>query len=185
MATQRQIAANRANALKSMGPRTDAGKAASSQNSLKHGLTARGLLLAGESAEEYEAFRLEFQEHHAPKNASEASLVDALASSFWRLRRVPVFEAMMLEREKYQFKGIEAPDPFRAQRAEFKANTPGLDIYRSLSDWILQNDVLGKLARYEADLLRNIQRIYRMVDACNGTARRKQITPPPKALPPS
>ena len=40
MTTQRQIAANRRNTLRSTGPRTAAGKAASSGNARRHGLTA-------------------------------------------------------------------------------------------------------------------------------------------------
>ena len=39
MATERQIAANRANALRSTGPKTAAGKKRSSQNALRHGLS--------------------------------------------------------------------------------------------------------------------------------------------------
>jgi hypothetical protein len=41
MATERQIAANRRNALKSTGPRTAAGKARVSRNGLRHGVRAR------------------------------------------------------------------------------------------------------------------------------------------------
>jgi hypothetical protein len=41
MATEKQIAANRRNALLSSGPKTQAGKRVSSGNSFRHGLTAR------------------------------------------------------------------------------------------------------------------------------------------------
>lgn len=40
MASDRQIAANKRNALKSTGPRTDAGKSRSAQNAYKHGLSS-------------------------------------------------------------------------------------------------------------------------------------------------
>jgi hypothetical protein len=39
MATEKQIAANRANAKRSTGPRTPAGKATSSRNAYRHGLS--------------------------------------------------------------------------------------------------------------------------------------------------
>jgi hypothetical protein len=41
MATAKQIAANRANAQRSTGPRTAAGKARSSQNAFKHGFSLK------------------------------------------------------------------------------------------------------------------------------------------------
>ena len=48
MSTIKQIEANRANALRSTGPRTEAGKAASSGNALRHGFTARRVVIEGE-----------------------------------------------------------------------------------------------------------------------------------------
>ena len=53
MATARQVAANRRNALRSTGPRTAAGKLASSQNALRHGLTARRAFVPDEDAREF------------------------------------------------------------------------------------------------------------------------------------
>ena len=42
MATEKQIAANRLNALKSTGPRTPQGKLVSSLNNTRHGMLANG-----------------------------------------------------------------------------------------------------------------------------------------------
>jgi len=55
MVTPKQVAANRKNGARSTGPKTPAGKAASSRNSLKTGLLSRELILAGESREEFDA----------------------------------------------------------------------------------------------------------------------------------
>ena len=53
MSTAAQVTANLANAQHSTGPRTETGKAASSQNALKHGLTAKTVLLPGEDEAAY------------------------------------------------------------------------------------------------------------------------------------
>ena len=45
MATERQLDANRANAQRSTGPCTEAGKSASSRNASTHSLTAKGLII--------------------------------------------------------------------------------------------------------------------------------------------
>ena len=49
MISNEQQAANQANAELSTGPRTEEGKARSSQNSLKHGVFAKTIVLPGES----------------------------------------------------------------------------------------------------------------------------------------
>jgi hypothetical protein len=46
MTTKKKIAASRRNARKSTGPKTPAGKAASSMNALRHGLRARTIVSA-------------------------------------------------------------------------------------------------------------------------------------------
>ena len=59
MATIKQINANRKNALLSKGPKTDLGKLNSSKNSLKHGLTAKQLVI-GENSKEFEQERARY-----------------------------------------------------------------------------------------------------------------------------
>lgn len=51
MPSERQIAANRQNALKSSGPRSSAGKRRSSANALRHGLSQISSVRAGEDIE--------------------------------------------------------------------------------------------------------------------------------------
>ena len=53
MSTEMQIKANRQNAQKSTGPRTQDGKEAVSQNAVKHGLCASKNVIKTESQEEY------------------------------------------------------------------------------------------------------------------------------------
>src|SRR4051794_20742495 len=61
-----QLAANRANAQKSTGPRTDTGRATSSKNAVKTGLTGRTVLLPADDVEEYAAFVTGFERDLKP-----------------------------------------------------------------------------------------------------------------------
>ncbi len=53
MSTTEQINANRQNAQKSTGPKTNEGKAAVSKNAVKHGLFAAEAVIEGENQTEY------------------------------------------------------------------------------------------------------------------------------------
>ena len=56
MTSWRQFQANRLNALKSTGPRTDEGKRISRRNALRHGLTAGTVIDGLEQSEDYRGF---------------------------------------------------------------------------------------------------------------------------------
>ena len=89
MASNKQLEANRANAKKSTGPRSQQGKARSRLNSRKHGLTAKTLIIVGEYADDFDQLRAELMDEHDPQSALECELVERLAGILWRLRRVP------------------------------------------------------------------------------------------------
>ncbi len=74
-----QTMANRRNAMKSTGPRTPEGKAASSQNRLAHGLCSSALLVRGESQEQFDALRAEVIAAYQPATAEERMLTDHFA----------------------------------------------------------------------------------------------------------
>ena len=57
MTTFRQIEANRRNALKSTGPKTEAGKQQSHRNAVRHGLMAETVVDVLEDSEDYKALR--------------------------------------------------------------------------------------------------------------------------------
>ena len=94
MATRKQIRANRRNARKSTGPRSDAGKAASSANALSHGLTAaRTVVLPEEEPEDFEQLRQGVIADLAPAGALQEALAQRIAVLLWRLDRVARLEA--------------------------------------------------------------------------------------------
>jgi hypothetical protein len=79
MATERQIAANRANAAKSPGPVTPEGKRISSQNGSLHRLLSSRVVLKGESLRRYNAFIAAFIRQFQPRNAAEIALIQTMA----------------------------------------------------------------------------------------------------------
>lgn len=84
----RKLAANRANAQHSTGPKTPEGMEKSKFNAVKHGLTARyfpALVQAGTAeSEEFEAVRADLLDHYQPMGAIERMLVEKLAIEFMR-----------------------------------------------------------------------------------------------------
>jgi len=88
MATQAQIIANRRNAQKSTGPRTPQGKAAVSQNALKHGLSARQNVICSEKQAEFDLHRRRFLDELNPTTPMESMLAERIVSLSWRLKRI-------------------------------------------------------------------------------------------------
>jgi len=94
--TNNRAAANRANAQHSTGPQTGAGKKRSSLNALRHGLTGCVIVLPSEDAAAYQRHTQEFCEEYQPKGPAENYLVQTIADTTWRLKRVTSIEAGLL-----------------------------------------------------------------------------------------
>ena len=91
-----RLAANRANAQKSTGPKTEEGKARSRANALKHGLTGAGIALPGEDAAAIEATFLQAHEEFAPTTLAGMRLVRDVAMLWVRQDRARQYEATAL-----------------------------------------------------------------------------------------
>lgn len=125
-ASEKRLAANRANAQKSTGPRTEEGKAASRKNSLRHGLTAKTVVLDSEDPAEYAAFRDRVIDSFAPAEGAEQLLTEQLADALWRLKRAQRIESSALNHYLDGLKrGIYPDDPEARERL---ANEIGLGI---------------------------------------------------------
>ncbi|MGA7411837.1 MAG: hypothetical protein WBW33_15265 [Bryobacteraceae bacterium] len=118
MSSAPQIAANQANAQLSTGPTSMEGKAKSSLNAMKTGLTGHTVLLPGDDAELYQAKLKHCLEAFNPVGENETALVQALADTEWRLARIPGLEYGI-----YALARIEFADKFNDQPAELR---PGL-----------------------------------------------------------
>ena len=74
------------------GPKTEAGKARSSQNATRHGLAGRTVLLPTEDLIEFETFTAEFMASLDPRTPMERELARTISDGYWRLRRVRTTE---------------------------------------------------------------------------------------------
>ena len=99
MASPAQMAANRRNAQRSTGPRTEEGKKAVRLNAVKHGMTAKVIVLAHELAVDYHEIRATLIEDYAPATAQELMLVDQVASGYWRTLRARRFETALFNEQ--------------------------------------------------------------------------------------
>jgi hypothetical protein len=97
MTSYRQIEANRRNALKSTGSKSEEGKEASRCNALRHGLTAQTVIGSLEDAEDYKGFEAAVTADYDAQSAVERELVLRLASVLWRLRRATTMGTGLFE----------------------------------------------------------------------------------------
>ena len=93
MASPAQIAANRANAQKSTGPRSVEGKSASRFNALKHGIDAASIVIPGEDPADYDALVADYHRDFRPQSPSETFHVDTMLRADWQKRRLQRVEA--------------------------------------------------------------------------------------------
>jgi len=88
---------NRANFLKSTGPRTPQGKARVSRNAVKHGLLTAHITLGTDDPDDDPAdFKVlldGLMDQFQPQHPLERLLVERIAGCYWRLRRAYRFES--------------------------------------------------------------------------------------------
>jgi hypothetical protein len=87
MSTESQIRANQQNAQHSTGPTTEAGKAASCMNNLRHGMTGAFRVLASEDQEEFDRLAAALHTEHRPSTITELMLVEKMAQHYWLTQR--------------------------------------------------------------------------------------------------
>ena len=108
--SERKRAANRANAKRSTGPKSPAGKAAAARNALVHGLssTSRHTLLPSDDPRAYRRFARRILDELAPDGALQEELAAEVVNLSWKLRRVPGAESILMAENHAQ---EDAPPP--------------------------------------------------------------------------
>ena len=143
MTTKKQLQANRNNAKLSTGPKTDEGKQRCAQNALKHGLRSKHPVIPGEDPIEYQHKLDQLRADIRPVNALEDDLVEQIADTSWRLKRLSRIEA--------------AYERYRIEREADKSYNAGKDEEQILGN-AFSFEPLNRLARYEAQLSRRYHR---------------------------
>jgi hypothetical protein len=95
----RKLASCINNAAKSTGPVTDEGKARSSQNALRHGLTAAAVVLPSECRERFDRLFEDYIDVLEPTNVVELECVRTVVVCAWRRRRVWAIESAIIALE--------------------------------------------------------------------------------------
>ena len=143
----------RINGAKSRGPITEAGKAASSQNAFKHGMTSRNTyILECENADEYKAFLAEHIAIHQPATPPEKELVEQMAIARWRIRRFVSAETVIIDCEI-----VRNRDKVEKEFATLGCGVHVAMAIRSLAD---ESRCLSLMSRYEARHQRTHDKAY-------------------------
>jgi len=150
--SQAKLDANLANAALSTGPVTAEGKAASSRNAISHGLTCREPVLPGESEDEFKRFVASYVTNfsHNPELAAE------LAGLNWRLRRIPTFEAQIIQLEVDRILN----DP---ELQEFAAKLPLHTVAALAFTRLIERKVLTNLYSLESRMQRRTDKLFRQL----------------------
>ena len=156
--SERRLAANRANAQLSTGPQTPEGKAKSSLNAVKTGLTGRTVLLPSEDAEAYETHLLQYLERFAPVGERETELVQNLADTQWRLHRIPNLEAGLFALGRLRYADLFAAEPNPQIRAAMLDAHIFMTEAKHFKNLHLQESRLRRQYRQDAQELQECQK---------------------------
>jgi len=156
MSTAVQIAANQKNSQLSTGPTSEAGKAKSSLNAVKSGLTGRTVLLPGDDATFYEAHISHFVESYAPSGDDERNLVQSVADTEWRLLRIPSLEMGIYAVGRLEFAG-SFPNEDESVRKHLIEAQVFLAYQRQLNNLSIQETRLRRQREKDTAALRELQ----------------------------
>jgi len=145
---------------KSTGPRTEAGKAASSKNALRHGLASGTLLIPGENPEELAALEQQLTDEYKPASATETLLVANMVKHQWLMDRAIRLQGEALAGAKPGELPASFPVLLRYQTSNERA------FYKALNTLLaLRKDSRIYKARFVSKELHNevLQHLYRPI----------------------
>jgi hypothetical protein len=206
MTSERQIAANRANALHSTGPKTPEGKTAVRLNAFRHGLLARDVVLPEEDLDAFEDLQHRVRAELSPVGPIEEVFADRVVNIMWRLGRSARAETALFDWRIRNLQVSQLADQVRSHeatvadfclperitdetahteatealaRAKHERDRDAVLLGRAFDADAKESDALGKLARYERSLERSL---YRTLDELRRLQDRRWNRPSPPIL---
>ncbi len=149
--------ANRRNALKSTGPRTEAGKHRVSMNAFKHGLSGQNLCLQADESVPYFDLALRFIEDLRPVGVREEQLAQKVIDGNWRLNRAAAMENNLLNQDTVLEAGRLTSDDARSVAMAGQANAWRSDCAGPRA--------LESLGRHEGRIARTLSKMTAEFDA--------------------
>ena len=154
--SEARLAANRANAQRSCGPKSSEGKAKVSLNAVKTALTGHTVLLPTDDAAAYQRLLQAYEKDFRPVTQRECDLVQSIADTMWRLRRIPGLEMGIYVKGR-----IELAESFPEHQASHRANMMETEIFlkyeKQLRNLQLQEARLRRRYEKETAEIRQLQ----------------------------
>ncbi len=110
MISDKQLEANRNNALLSTGPRTEEGRKRSSMNARRHGITGQVTTMTDEDRAAHDKLSQSLIQSLAPEGAMELQLAQRIATDSWRLNRLSAIEDNLFAIGLHENSGVLCPD---------------------------------------------------------------------------
>jgi uncharacterized protein YecT (DUF1311 family) len=147
MISEKQLAANRRNAQRSTGPRTEEGKEASALNARRHNLTGQVTAMTDADRIMHDAFSASIVENLAPEGAMETQLAQRIATDSWRLNRISAVEDNL-----FALGHSGHSDDIETEHPEIHAALTAAKVFKE------ESKQLQLLTLYEQRINRNIQK---------------------------
>jgi hypothetical protein len=204
--SERQKAANRANARRSTGPKTPEGKAAVRLNAFRHGLLVRDVMLPEEDLDAFEDLRNRVRAELSPVGPIEELHADRVVNIMWRLGRSARAETALFDWRVRELTVSRLEDQVRSHestladvsfptyvtdkaahteakealaRAKHARDRDEVLLGRAFDADAKGSDALGKLARYERGLEKSL---FRTLDELRQLQDRRRNRPSPPTL---
>jgi hypothetical protein len=154
MTSERQRAANQANALHSTGPKTPEGKAAVRFNAFRHGLLARDAVLPGEDADAFEDLWNQVRAKCSPVGPIEEFLAERVVNTMWRLRRLARAETALLYSRVHELKASRLENEVRSYEKTVIEGIPvrdGFSVSTEITDEASYTEAVEALEQAKAE----------------------------------